>query len=362
MSTLASFWTQAIAWVSTHLVEPAIAFLHIAGSAGDPLEISEALLIAMLQLFIIGCIFRPLESVVPAEQWADRRLTRVDRLYTLLMLLGLFPLFSYLVLTPFANMLGSLGSDAAAQAPASSGLKHWVPWFEEHPYVLFLVYYVVYDFVYYWMHRAQHAIPWWWALHSMHHSQRQMSCWTNDRGSYIDGVLQSFILATVGLLMGVEPSEFALLVLLSELVQNLSHTNVRFGFGRIGEKLLVDPKFHRLHHMVRDPERPSLHNCNFGQVLPIWDILFGTALYGEKVRPTGVSDPMVDIDNQYGLVGQQWEAAKRFWGAVRRRAGWKLGEVSFGPDYAPIPSDEAVHLPERAHAPGLTGVPSAIRR
>lgn len=353
MSYLASLWAQLIAWVSIHLVEPAVAFLRIADTAGNPLEISEALLIALLQLFIIGFIFRPLETLAPAERWVDRRFTRIDRLYTLLMLLGLFPLFSYLILTPFANMLGGLGGEAEAGAVVSTGLKHWVPWFQDHPYLLFLVYYVVYDCAYYWMHRAQHAIPWWWALHSMHHSQRQMSCWTNDRGSYIDGVLQSFILATVGLAMGVEPSEFALLGLLSELVQNLSHTNVRLGFGRIGERLLVDPKFHRLHHMVRDPEFPSLHNCNFGQVLPFWDMLFGTALYGEKVRPTGVSDPMVDADNERGLVGQQWQAARRFWGAVRRPAGWKLGEVSFGPDYAPIPSDEAMHLPARA-----AGVPA----
>jgi len=186
-----------------------------------------------------------------------------------------------------------------------------------------------------------------------------MSCWTNDRGSYIDGVLQSFILATVGLAMGVEPSEFALLGLLSELVQNLSHTNVRFGFGRIGERLLVDPRFHRLHHMVRDPERPALHNCNFGQVLPFWDMLFGTALYGEKIRPTGVSDPMVDADNERGLVGQQWQAARRFWGAVRRPAGWKLGDVSFGPDYAPIPSDEAMHLPAPTAPDPADGAPAA---
>ncbi|MBN9474481.1 MAG: fatty acid hydroxylase [Bordetella sp. SCN 68-11] len=359
MSHLASLWTQLIAWVSTHLVEPAVVFLHIADTAGNPLEISEALLIALLQLFIIGFIFRPLETLAPAERWEERGLTRIDRLYTLLMLLGLFPLFSYLVLTPFANMLGGLGGGTDAGPAVSSGLKHWVPWFEDHPYLLFLVYYLVYDCVYYWMHRAQHAIPWWWALHSMHHSQRQMSCWTNDRGSYIDGVLQSFVLATVGLAMGVEPSEFALLGLLSELVQNLSHTNVRFGFGRIGERVLVDPKFHRLHHMVRDPERPSLHNCNFGQVLPFWDMLFGTALYGEKIRPTGVSDPMVDADNDRGLVGQQWQAARRFWGAVRRPAGWKLGEVSFGPDYAPIPSDEAEHLPARADTGPAGGAPAA---
>jgi sterol desaturase/sphingolipid hydroxylase (fatty acid hydroxylase superfamily) len=45
--------------------------------------------------------------------------------------------------------------------------------------------------------------------------------------------------ATVGLAMGVEPSEFTLLGLLSELVQNFSHANVRLRLGwlgRVGER------------------------------------------------------------------------------------------------------------------------------
>lgn len=40
MSYLASLWTQLIAWVSNHFVEPAVVFLHIADTAGNPLEIS----------------------------------------------------------------------------------------------------------------------------------------------------------------------------------------------------------------------------------------------------------------------------------------------------------------------------------
>jgi len=90
--------------------------------------------------------------------------------------------------------------------------------------------------------------------------------------------------------------------------------------------------------MLVDPDRPKLHNCNFGQVFSIWDILFGTALYGEPLRPTGVGDPMVDDDNNHGLLGLHWNATKRFWGAIRCPAGWKLGDVAFGPDYTPIPT------------------------
>ncbi|NCT66426.1 MAG: sterol desaturase family protein [Rhodanobacteraceae bacterium] len=347
-------WTSCVDWLTLHAVAPFLALIHLDGLAGDPREIAAALLVALAQVLVIGLVLRPLETLAPAERWRDRRLTRIDRTYTLVMLLGLNPLFAYLVLMPLANWAGG-GADVAGTDAAASGLAHWLPWFQQHPLALFLTYYLIYDFVYYWMHRVQHAIPWWWALHSMHHSQRQMSCWTNDRGSYVDGFLQSMVLATVGLLIGVEPEQFALLMFVGELVQNLSHTNVRFGFGRVLDKIFVDPKFHRLHHMIVDPERPRLHDCNYGQVFSLWDVLFGTALYGEPPRPTGVGDPMVDIDNERGLVAMQWGAFRRFWGALWTRAGWTPGDVAFDERYRPVPTAHVdLHAFERDCAPGAS--------
>jgi len=342
MLEIPHLWSQLVSGLSAHVVAPALGFLHAGDAFGAPDDVAEAAMIVFLQISIISFIFRPLETLAPAERWENRNLTKIDRLYTLVMLLGLFPLFSFMVLTPFSHLLG--GETVAATTESTSNVKHWVPWFQQHPMWLLAVYYVVYDFVYYWMHRMEHLIPWWWALHSMHHSQRQMSCWTNDRGSYLDGMIQSFILASVGVVMGIDIAEFAWLTLVSELIQNFSHTNVRFGFGKFFERVFVDPKFHRLHHMKVDPDRPWLHNCNFGQVFSVWDILFGTALYGEPMRDTGVTDPVVDADNDRGLIAMQWYTLKRFWGAFKRPAGWVPGDVGFGPDYEPIPSVQLGHV------------------
>lgn len=337
MHGVVEVWHEAIAWLAERIVVPVVQALHLGALAGSPHEIAEAVAIAGIQIAILAFVFRPLESLAPAEAWSDRKLTRIDRLYTLLMLLGIFPLFSYLVLMPIANFFGGSGAEGADAGLGSGLVRSW-PWLAGHPWLHFAIYYVLYDFTYYWMHRTQHAIPWWWALHSMHHSQRQLSCWSNDRGSYLDGALQSFVLAAAGLIVGVSPSDFALMTLISELIQSFSHANVRLRAFAWLDRVFVGPTFHRLHHMRVDPARPKLHLCNFGQVLPIWDILFGTALYGEPVRPTGVADPVVDADNGRGLVAQQWFTLKRFWGAVRRRAGWRLGEVAFGPGYEPVPA------------------------
>jgi len=336
---LAQWWWLAVDWFSAHAVEPALAFLHLGNLLGEPEDIATALLIASVQIAIIACVLRPLETFAPAEDWKDRKLTQVDRRYTLALLLGLNPLLAFFVLSPFA----SLFSDALARVGLpSDGLLHYVPRIQAHPYLAFGLFYLANDLAYYWMHRAQHAIPWWWALHNMHHSQRQVNCWTNARVSWLDVVLESCLLATVGLLMGVDAGQFAALVLLTELVQYLAHTNTRLGFGRIIERIIVTPRFHRLHHMKSDPARPNLHNCNYGQVLAVWDNLFGTALYGEPVRPNGVDDPVVDADNGRGAITMQWHALRRFRHAFASRAGWKPQEVTFDANYRPVPVVKSV--------------------
>ncbi|MBS0226888.1 MAG: sterol desaturase family protein [Proteobacteria bacterium] len=295
-------------------------------------EIANYFLLAIVQVAVIALVFRPMERLWPAEDWPDRRITKIDRGYTLIKLFGVLPLFTYLVLAPLGNLLGG-GSDDPAGIVSVQGL---VPWLGHHPVLLFLVYYAIQDFTYYLIHRLQHAIPWWWALHSLHHSQRQVSCWSNDRDHYLDDLLEALIVAGVAVVIGVPPVEYALLVLSGELLQNLSHANVRLRFGPVLDKLVVDPRFHRLHHMRVDPARPTLHACNYALVFPLWDILFGTALYGERVRPTGVGDPMVDADNRRGIIGQQVSVLKRFWASFRCRAGWRPGDVAFNADYEPV--------------------------
>ena len=332
---IARGWVHAIDWLSAHAVEPVLGLTNLGNSIGNPDDLAEGLLIALLQVAIIACVFRPLESLAPAEVWPDRKLTRVDRRFTLLLVLVVNnPLFLFVALTPLASSIGSAESGVGAPF---QGLLHYIPNIEAHPYLAFALYYLVYDLAYYWMHRAQHAIPWWWALHSMHHSQRQVSCWSNERVSWLDIVLQSTMLALVGHLMGVDVAQFSLLVLTSQLVQELSHANVRLGFGRFFGRVFVSPRFHRLHHMRVDPSRPNLHNSNFGQVLTVWDQLFGTALYGEPVHPCGIGDPTVDADNHRGMLAMQWYTLLRFWRAVTSIQGWKPQEVSFDENYRPVP-------------------------
>ncbi|MBD8879231.1 sterol desaturase family protein [Rhodanobacter sp. 7MK24] len=351
MHAISDLWAAAVDWLTLHAVKPVLAVLHLAHYVVDsPREIAQYFLLTAIQVAIIACVFRPMESLWPVEQWQDRRATLIDRAYTLLKLFGVLPLFTYLVLSPVTQWIG--GAGASDDSAGLLSVQAMVPWLSRHPVPLFLVYYAIYDLVYYGIHRLQHSIPWWWALHSLHHSQRQLNCWSNDRDHYLDDLLEALIVALAALLIGVSPTDYALLVLSGELLQNLGHANVRLRFGPVLEKLLVDPRYHRLHHMRVDPDRPNLHYCNFAFIFPLWDIVFGTALFGEPARPTGVGDPMVDADNRRGIVGQQLYVLRRFWGALRRRAGWRPGDVAFDESYAPISvRDFDLHALEASQVP-----------
>ncbi len=122
MFDLLQLWSHVAAWLGDHAIAPVLMFAHVNGVAGNPQEIAEAGMIALLQISIIAFVFRPLENWMPAEHWPDRRLTRIDRTYTLLMLLGLFPLFAFLVLTPIANFFGANG-DAGSGGVTTFGFE-----------------------------------------------------------------------------------------------------------------------------------------------------------------------------------------------------------------------------------------------
>ena len=319
MDAIAAGWQSLENGLLAHLIVPLLALTGLAGAVQNPRDIAQFLMINLIQISVIALLFRPLESLVPAEQWADRKLTRVDIVYTVLKGLGLVPLFSFVMLAPLGHWLGDFGG--LIDTGDTSRIAQWFPWFSTHPILLFAVYFVLLDFVAYWVHRLQHKLPFWWAMHSLHHSQRQLSCWSNDRSHILDDGIEAVITALTSLMIGVPPGQYAALILAGTLVENFSHANVALRFGRVLDKLLVDPRFHRTHHILAPPDQPHLHDCNYALVLPVWDILFGTARYNLVAEKTGVTDPGIDADNTKFWLGQQIAGFRR----LRRALGVLAG-------------------------------------
>lgn len=126
------------------------------------------------------------------------------------------------------------------------------------------------DFCYYWMHRAQHAVPLLWRFHKVHHSIEQMGAGTGyHHVSQI--VIEALALALpVAIIIG--PTQSLALGLILPLQGYYIHSTTRLHLGPLG-RWIVDNRGHRIHHS-RDPRH---FNCNFGVPSLIWDRLFGTA-------------------------------------------------------------------------------------
>jgi len=126
-----------------------------------------------------------------------------------------------------------------------------------------------------------------------------LSLWADDRNHILDDAVTWLWFAFVTSAIGAPPAQFVWLVAASRMVESLAHANVRFGFGAWGDRLIVSPRFHRLHHSI-DAGKAG---CNFATIFPFWDILFGTADFSRAALATGVDD---NRDYGDGYFSQQW--------------------------------------------------------
>ncbi|HCZ13084.1 MAG TPA: hypothetical protein DHV85_00490 [Candidatus Accumulibacter sp.] len=136
-----------------------------------------------------------------------------------------------------------------------------------------------------------------------------MTLWTDSRNHLLDDLVGGCWFAIVALLVGVPPGHFIGLLIVVKTIENLSHVNARLSFGRIGELLLVSPRYHRWHHAIDLPAgRQYRFGCNFAILLPIWDQLFGTQYRGQTMPPCGLRQgPLPESAARSGFWQQQWE-------------------------------------------------------
>ena len=143
-------------------------------------------------------------------------------------------------------------------------------------------YFLAMDFGEYVFHRAQHAVPALWAMHSLHHSDRAFDSATTTRHYWLEPALKMLtIWLAVGLLLKTPASVVGVYVAVSYW-HYVVHSNTRLDFGR-WSWVLNGPGYHRLHHS----DAPEHFDINFASLFPIFDVLSGSyrrARPGERVQ------------------------------------------------------------------------------
>lgn len=316
MDWFSDLFSMAQQWLFESAVQPAMFALGMGNLLEDGYDATAWFMVGVIQVLILLAIVGPLQRWRPVEPVLDRATIRTDVLYTLIHRLGLFRIALFFTLDPwFDEAFGALRT-------AGYGTFHldqlW-PGVTDNALVSFAIYLAVFDFVAYWTHRGQHQIEWWWRLHSLHHAQRQMTMWSDNRNHLLDDILVDSIVVLVAQLIGVAPGQFIAIVAFTQLSESFQHANVRMWFGQVGERLWISPRFHRLHHSIgigHESHGPkTLGGHNFGVLLPWWDMLFRTVNFEQRYDPTGIRD-QVEANRDYGkgFWSQQWLGLKRLVG------------------------------------------------
>ena len=143
-----------------------------------------------------------------------------------------------------------------------------LPWI-----VMLAVLLIVESFASYWTHRAMHALPPLWRIHRVHHADSAVDVSTSLRHHPLELAVTLPVSALIILAIGAPVSAVVASQTIMTAASIFQHADI--GFPRRERALgkwLVTPEIHRLHH---SPEQ-QLHDGNYGDLIILWDRLFGT--------------------------------------------------------------------------------------
>jgi|GEM_PF-950555 len=170
---------------------------------------------------------------------------------------------------------------------------------------------VIRDFTEWLFHYAQHRLPWLWAMHSLHHSDPEMTALTTNRHFWGDRLVKAItVWPLANMMMNPNDAVFAAYAVLA-LYNYFIHANLKVDFGR-WSWVLNCPAYHRRHHS----RLPEHYDTNFAAMLPVFDVIFGTYR-----RPDGW--PPCGLDEAPRSFGDLIDWPVR--GPLRRLLGWGAG-------------------------------------
>jgi sterol desaturase/sphingolipid hydroxylase (fatty acid hydroxylase superfamily) len=141
----------------------------------------------------------------------------------------------------------------------------------ETTWLVWIIAFITIDFAGYWNHRLSHHINIFWNQHVIHHSSEEFNLACALRQSISNLVGYFTLLLLPAAVLGVPNKVIAVLAPIHLFAQFWYHTQ---HIGKMGwlEYIIVTPSQHRVHHAIN----PEYIDKNLGQVLSVWDRLFGT--------------------------------------------------------------------------------------
>jgi sterol desaturase/sphingolipid hydroxylase (fatty acid hydroxylase superfamily) len=208
---------------------------------------------------------------------------------------------------------------------------------------------LLYDFLYYWLHRCGHEVAVLWAAHVVHHQSECYNLTTALRQTS-SGPLLAWIFYLPLAILGVPVEMFIAISLIDLLYQFWVHTEQ---IGKLGwfDRVFVSPSNHRVHHATND----IYLDKNYGGILMIWDRLFGTfieeldehkVVYGTRSPLQSWNPVKANIEVYQKIItdasyASNWKDKIRIW---FKHPGWQPDDVALKNPHPPF----VLHRPKFA--------------
>ena len=137
-------------------------------------------------------------------------------------------------------------------------------------WVMWVLTFIFIDLIFYIYHRLSHRVRFLWAVHMSHHSSEEMNFAVSFRQAWFGPIskVPFFILMPI---LGFDPTIIAVAGVISTLWGIVGHTQIINKLGPL-EYVFNTPSHHRVHHGAN----PEYIDKNYGNLLIIWDKMFGT--------------------------------------------------------------------------------------
>ena len=148
-------------------------------------------------------------------------------------------------------------------------LVNWPMWLE------LLAGVVVLDFLaQYVAHFVLHKVPFMWRLHIVHHSDTHVDVTTGTRHHPLDFIFREIMALLAVVIMGMPLAFYLFYRVITIFFTYWTHANIRLSpkLDKAIGYLFVTPGMHKVHHHHTLPHTDT----NFGNMLSIWDRMFGT--------------------------------------------------------------------------------------
>jgi sterol desaturase/sphingolipid hydroxylase (fatty acid hydroxylase superfamily) len=126
------------------------------------------------------------------------------------------------------------------------------------------------DLLWYWYHRFGHTVNLFWATHIVHHQSDDFNYTVAARITVFQAIARGLFWCVLPII-GFKAEMITVLLLIHGTYPFFTHTQL---VGKLGwlEYIIVTPSHHRVHHS----SNPEYLDKNYGDMLIVWDKIFGT--------------------------------------------------------------------------------------